>query len=336
VLFIAAGTLGTLGQVLPSTLRSEGSLVVNLISVTLGIAIRWLPWDAWPHRATLALVAPAFGLIISGQWFNPDGTGTLYGLWFVVVFGWVGTWHPARTTLLLGPVGACAYIVPFLPFSPAASSESLATVVIAVPIAVVMAQVLAVKTSGMRQAHRALEATAELLEKANLTDDLTGVGNRRLANALLDSMGEGDGVIMLDLDHFKLVNDTRGHAEGDRVLMELGAYLLEAVRDHDSVARFGGEEFLVLVRGAGRGLTSIADRLMEGWRARGTGVTLSAGALMHQAGRGPTATLEAVDALLYRAKADGRDRLVTEMAPASRWARADRAPDEGTLDVTTA
>ena len=313
LLFVAAGGLGLLGQVLPGALRSDGSIVVNATAVALGVLIRWLPWTSWHPGATLALVPGAFGLIIAGQWFNPAGSGTLlYGLWFVVVFGWIGAWHPARTALVMAPVAVAAYVTPFLPFSPAASPESLATVVIAVPIAVVLAEVLALKTSAMRQAHRALEATTELLETANLTDDLTGVGNRRLANSLLDSMGDGDGLILLDLDHFKVVNDTRGHVEGDRILMELGRYLLDAVRDHDSVARFGGEEFLVLVRGADRGLASIAERLLGGWRAQGTGVTLSAGAVMHRAGRGPTATMEAVDALLYEAKAQGRDCLVVE------------------------
>lgn len=318
ILFVAAGALGVLGHVLPSALRSEGPLLVNVAAVVLGIVIRWLPWEDWDRRATLALVPAAFGLVIAGQWFNPVGLGTLYGLWFVVIFGWIGAWHPARTALVMAPVAVAAYVVPFLPFSPAASPDSLATVAIAVPIAVVLAEVLAAQAAAMRQAHRALEAGAELLQTANLTDDLTGVGNRRLANSLLDAMAPGDGLLLIDLDHFKLVNDTRGHAEGDRVLMELGSYLLEAVREHDSVARFGGEEFLILLRGAGRGMVPIAERLLAGWGSRGTGVTLSAGAVTHVEGRGPTATLEAVDALLYRAKAGGRDRLVTD-APIMPW-----------------
>jgi len=327
---VSAGTLQLVAQVMPGALRSDGSILVNSVAVVLGLVIRWLPWSRWRPSATLALVPAAFGLVLAGQWFNPD-SGTLYGLWFVVVFGWVGAWHPPRTGLLMAPLGAAAYIVPFLPWSPAASSEALATVVIAVPIAVVLAEVLAHKSDAMVHAHRALEATAELLERANLTDDLTGLGNRRLANSLLDAMAPGDGLILLDLDHFKVVNDTLGHAEGDRVLMELGAYLQDAVREHDSVARFGGEEFLILARGVDRGLPGVVQRLLQGWRDCSTDVTLSAGAVVHRDGRGPTETLEAADQLLYQAKANGRDRAVWEVAGAGRRSRPARGAATATV-----
>jgi diguanylate cyclase (GGDEF)-like protein len=260
-------------------------------------------------------VPAAFGLIIAGEWFNPDGTTTVYGVWFVVVFAWVGSWHPPRTSLLLAPLGAVAYVVPFLPGTPAASSDSLGTVVVGLPIAVVMGEVLAANAEAKRRAREGLEATAELLERANLTDDLTGVGNRRRANALLDGMAPGDGLVILDLDNFKRVNDTLGHAAGDRVLMELGTYLRSSVRDADAVARFGGEEFLLVVRRAGSNLIPTVERLLAGWRSSGATVTLSAGAALHIAGRGPTATFELADALLYEAKAEGRDRLVAEHPP---------------------
>jgi diguanylate cyclase (GGDEF)-like protein len=193
-----------------------------------------------------------------------------------------------------------------------ASPESLASVVIAIPIAVVLAEVLAAKTEAMRRAQCSLEASAVLLEQANLTDDLTGVGNRRRANTLLDVMVPGDAVALIDLDHFKVVNDTLGHAEGDRVLMELGGYLLRAVRDADCVARYGGEEFLILMRGAGKDAAAIVERLLTGWRATGSGVTLSAGVAIHVIGCGPAATFERADGLLYQAKAGGRDRVVAE------------------------
>lgn len=315
MLFVAAGVVGLISEAVPGAVTSHGTRVVNVTALLVGLVIGRLPWQRWHAGATLALVPAALALIVAGRWFEPATAATLYGLWFVVVFCWVGTWHAPRTSLALAPVAALAYVIPFLPGAPAQSAESLATVCVAVPIGVVLAEILAAKTAQMREAQRALEASAQLLERANLTDDLTGVGNRRLANSLLDALAPGDGLILLDLDHFKAVNDTRGHAEGDRILMRLGSYLLDVVREADTVARFGGEEFIVVVRGAGDGLAGIAQRLLDGWRAVGTGVTVSAGAVLHTSDRGPLATLKLADALLYRAKEAGRDQVATAAAP---------------------
>jgi diguanylate cyclase (GGDEF)-like protein len=130
-------------------------------------------------------------------------------------------------------------------------------------------------------------------------------------------MARGDGLLMLDLDHFKDVNDSRGHAEGDRILSALGDYLRSAVRDADTVARFGGEEFIVLLRGAGSQVDEIGGRLLAGWRATGTGVTVSVGAAVHVDTRGPSDTFKATDGALYAAKSGGRDQLVLEPALAT-------------------
>jgi diguanylate cyclase (GGDEF)-like protein len=315
LLFVAAGSLGLLAQVVPSTSYPAAVSMVNATAVAFGVAVALAPWERWSDRATLLLVPPAWALIVIGRWFDPPGVGSLYALWFAVVFGWVGTWHPSRTCLKLAPGAALAYAIPFLPGSPAASPESLATVVIGIPIAVLLGEILAAHGAALHRAHRSLESAAALLERANLTDDLTGVGNRRRANSMLDVMRPGDGLALLDLDHFKAVNDTRGHAAGDQVLMDLGAYLLRSVRDADCVARWGGEEFLVLLRGAGDDVGPIVERLLAGWRAEGTGVTVSAGVAVHHDGRGPATTLEAADGLLYRAKSAGRDQVAAEVGP---------------------
>jgi diguanylate cyclase (GGDEF)-like protein len=312
VLFVAAGLLGLASELVPGASAGHELRTVYLVSLGVGILITRLPWLHWDPRATLVLAPAAAALIVAGRWYDPAGIDTLYGLWFVVLFGWVGGWHAPRTSMLLAPGAAIAYTIPYLPGSPAASPQALGTVAIAIPIGVVLAEVLAAKSSAALRAQEALEAAAVLLERANLTDDLTGVGNRRQANALLDSMQPGDGLVLLDLDHFKQVNDTHGHCEGDRVLMGLGSYLLEAVRDADCVARFGGEEFIVLVRNVGDDLAVVVDRLLTGWRAVAGGVTLSAGAAIHRSGSGPSDTLKRVDDLLYRAKSTGRDKAVVE------------------------
>ncbi len=107
------------------------------------------------------------------------------------------------------------------------------------------------------------------LQRAMFIDTLTGAGNRRFLNRRLEeelSYGirhnEEVGVLLLDLDHFKRVNDTWGHTVGDRVLAEVSRIIEDAVRMEDSLYRYGGEEFCVLVRGVDRGgLERMAERI---------------------------------------------------------------------------
>jgi len=313
VLFAAAGSLGLLTGLAPQADHRGGMRAVNVLAVVLGFAIARIPWSRWSPRATLVLAPTAFALIAVGRCVDPSG-GPLYGVWLVAVFGWVGSWHAPRTCLGLAPLGALAYVMPFALRSPASSFEALATAAVAVPIAVVLGEALAARVAALREVQAALESSAALLQRANLTDDLTGLGNRRKANSLLDTMRPGDALALLDLDHFKQVNDSLGHAEGDRVLMAVGAYLLDSVRDADCVARFGGEEFLILLRGAGADAGAVIERLLEGWRNGGTGVTMSAGVAVHTAERTPAITLHQADTLLYAAKAAGRDRALIESA----------------------
>lgn len=156
----------------------------------------------------------------------------------------------------------------------------------------------------------------ELGEHA-LRDSLTGLGNRRAADAELLTMSEGDYVVMIDLDHFKEVNDTDGHVAGDAVLARVGQFLRTSLRTHDFAARWGGEEFLVIFRGAGEEGSAIADRLLSQWRAGRPRTTFSVGVAIHRAGSAPVDTLQIADAGLYRAKRLGRDRVVaTRLAAA--------------------
>jgi diguanylate cyclase (GGDEF)-like protein len=96
------------------------------------------------------------------------------------------------------------------------------------------------------------EQEAWALEQAGRTDPLTGLGNRR---ALFETFGARQsgaagrtGLVMLDIDHFKTVNDSFGHQAGDHVLIEVASRLRRSLRGNDMVARWGGEEFVVLLR----------------------------------------------------------------------------------------
>lgn len=158
------------------------------------------------------------------------------------------------------------------------------------------------------------------LEEMATTDALTGVLNRRRFYELLDDelqraarYDERFSLIMLDIDHFKRVNDTFGHAVGDAVLKSLAGVVQVALRANDSLSRWGGEEFVVLAPETGREeALRLAERLRErvsdeAFPAAGT-VTVSLGVAEHRHGESGDALLNRVDEALYRAKENGRDR----------------------------
>ncbi len=183
--------------------------------------------------------------------------------------------------------------------------------------------------ASIQRAHLLETARADNVRLAALaqTDPLTQVLNRRaLTDRLMSELdrarryGHSVAVLMLDLDHFKAINDTRGHLVGDGVLKDIAEILRSAVRSADFVARYGGEEFvIVLPETSLDGAVTFAERLRERIAATtfqgGVGVQLtlsvSIGVSLFP---GPRITsvddlLAAADTALYRAKADGRNRV---------------------------
>jgi diguanylate cyclase (GGDEF)-like protein len=142
------------------------------------------------------------------------------------------------------------------------------------------------------------------------TDALTGLPNRRawetnLNRALLD--GEPFVLAMLDFDHFKSFNDTRGHPAGDRLLKETAAAWREELRSGDFLARIGGEEFaLLLPNCTSSDALMVVDRLRRRVRYE---QTCSAGIIIQEPGESSDALMTRVDEALYAAKSAGRDRV---------------------------
>jgi len=159
---------------------------------------------------------------------------------------------------------------------------------------------------------------AELAELA-LRDALTGLHNRRFLDEqlqeLLDDSGKAIAVVFLDLDDFKLVNDTHGHEVGDAVLANVGKRLSGVARTSDVVVRLGGDEFVIVCIDAGaEEAAAVAGRaigvLREPIVVRDTVISVNASAGVVAAGRGvsPRELLDAADAAMYRAKRDGGGR----------------------------
>jgi diguanylate cyclase (GGDEF)-like protein/PAS domain S-box-containing protein len=164
-------------------------------------------------------------------------------------------------------------------------------------------------TERLRQSSEARKREMFLRETAN-TDPLTGVGNRRLVDRLLEMLSPGDALVLIDLDNFKLVNDRLGHQFGDRVLIDLAEHLKSQLRDGDEVARYGGEEFLVVLRNAREGGIKFATRMAVDWASTAPAATFSAGVAIHHEGAPSAATFRLADQALYQAKRNGRNCVV--------------------------
>ncbi|WP_270933271.1 PleD family two-component system response regulator [Falsiroseomonas oryzae] len=160
-----------------------------------------------------------------------------------------------------------------------------------------------------------------------VTDPLTGLRNRRYVRRHLDAVlrSAGAAVLLIDVDRFKLVNDTHGHAAGDVVLREIAERVRSHLRAADVVARYGGEEFMVVMSGAAADEARlVAERLRNAIAAapieaggHRLHVTASVGLAAGEPGASFEAVVGAADAALYRAKNGGRDRV--EAADAADW-----------------
>ena len=167
----------------------------------------------------------------------------------------------------------------------------------------------------------------EALREQSIRDPLTGLYNRRYMEEVLKQQLSRVtrqlhplGIIMIDIDHFKLFNDTHGHAAGDALLRELGRFVQSHIRGEDIACRYGGEEFTLIMPDASleaaRQRAELLRQEAKQLRLRDAGqsrqaITLSAGvAIYPQHGRTIETVLRAADAALYRAKQEGRDRVI--------------------------
>ena len=166
-----------------------------------------------------------------------------------------------------------------------------------------------------------LEKTNKRLEELSITDGLTGLSNRRhFDNVLRDAYAQEMrrkgtiSLIMIDVDHFKQFNDTHGHPAGDEVLQTVAATLRKHVRAHEGVARFGGEEFAIILPGSDASAAiGLGKRLRiavedAAWPLRP--VTISLGVATSTPNMDtPQTLLERADEALYHSKRDGRNRV---------------------------
>lgn len=232
-----------------------------------------------------------------------------------------------RATLLLAAAQLTGFLA-LLANSPAAAAQNWPSMVVFMLMLTVLSVVTSlVARSDMRQIVRQNELLAERetqLRELSLRDPLTGLFNRRYLEETLERelrragrKGQGLGLILVDIDHFKRINDRFGHAAGDAALCAVAALFQSAVRGSDIVCRYGGEEFVFMLPEASLPATlrraeeirAGAAQLRPEWQGlRLDGLTLSLGVAAYpEHAQDGAALLAAADAAMYRSKRAGRN-----------------------------
>jgi diguanylate cyclase len=178
-----------------------------------------------------------------------------------------------------------------------------------------------------------LQQSLEAIRAESLTDPLTGLGNRKYFDRMIEQAvqtalanGEPLTLLMFDIDHFKSFNDSYGHLTGDQVLRLVGMSMKQTIKGQDITARYGGEEFAVVLPNTGlRQALTVADHIRRAVMAKelkkkSTGeilgrVTISVGVSMLKSDDDTDALIERADACLYAAKRNGRNRVICEVDP---------------------
>ncbi len=192
----------------------------------------------------------------------------------------------------------------------------------------VLQEQVVVRTAELQDAMREAEAAHHELQELATRDSMTRLWNRRhILNMLRNEANRAERenlslcVLMLDVDHFKSVNDSKGHLAGDRALQTVSNVLIDQTRPYDCAGRYGGEEFLVIlcncslengVKRANMIRSAIATSPVE-WNGATIDITASFGVALHHPGKTIEAVLQEADEALYRAKQNGRNRVCTSL-----------------------
>jgi diguanylate cyclase (GGDEF)-like protein len=328
-------------------LPGEDTLALDRVVIAGGVlvwSVWFFPWHRFVRNALLIPVSAALALItlavyFSGGWQSPLSVFYL----FVVVF--CASYFSTGVATLCVAVTLLASLTPQL-YAPDVS-RLVEYLVIQTPTyaGLVLACRYALwertRAQSEQDSARIRDLEERLWHEASL-DPLTGLYNRgRFETRFTEEFerarrtGERFMVLFVDVDDFKLVNDTHGHRTGDEALQLVADVLQSCSRRIDVVARHGGDEFLVMLPGASlpeaqRFFNRMRDRVAErSEHSLGLGLRLSAGAVQCPGyARDPTALLDAADEAMYRAKRRGKNRLFAALSLAPAEHRRGSSPEE--------
>lgn len=249
-------------------------------------------------------------------------------------------WRHARRSRYPAPALAVAFFLALMTFRPLLEilardvhSGPLDPAMMYGPPGVVFFRALVMSLLTMSVLWLEVSRLYEIVELQATHDELSGLANRRaIASLLQRELGRAKrgravcSIALIDIDYFKQVNDTWGHPAGDQVIRWVAKVIDDSIRPYDTLGRYGGEEFLLLIPGAGaHGAIAVAERarlaierqpcIVDGMQLR---ITVSAGVATSSPDRDADALLRLADDALYRAKETGRNRVVpAEPAPAA-------------------
>ncbi|HYH79576.1 MAG TPA: GGDEF domain-containing protein [Longimicrobium sp.] len=314
---------------------TRGEWVATVATTAAATGVCWLllhaapaAWKGWdPHFVFVPSLAVA-AILAELIWAAPEIRTLVLVVWPVVLIFLAGYIDFVAVALLSALMGGGYLAAVHLARPPGLRSDAEAIVAAVFFITMLFAAVVLAR---IRRQRLNLAATRAELARLVSTDPLTGLPNRRHFQAVLEGewartrrYGTCFTLALLDLDHFKRVNDCFGHPAGDAVLHEIAVLMREQLRATDSVARIGGEEFgIVLAQTEPQTAVMVVERLRAALAAHrfhavpneARLLTASIG-LAASAGSEPLAALmRRADAALYEAKALGRDQVVLAEAP---------------------
>lgn len=277
--------------------------VLILCGVSAGVVYAWWTGDTRRSGLFMAIIAPAGAVVVAGLVGDP-GLFWLYPCLITTFF-----LTPPRIAIAINVSSVVLMLAQGSAFS---GIEQMGSFVSTALVVSASAFVFASRNEDQR---RRLEHLATI-------DPLTGVKNRRamdeeleIAQAHATRTGVSCALILLDIDHFKKINDEHGHSVGDAVLVDLVKVLRRNTRKSDQLFRFGGEEFVLLLPGSdGPGLKTVIGHLQQLLRTHvkhpGGSITASFGVAELDWGESVDSWLARADNALYEAKESGRDRAV--------------------------
>lgn len=302
----------------------SASLVALQVRPAMLPAVEWICFSSFAVFALINMASIVFALEAETSLYRMATLAQWLPLIYIVAFIFFDTREAVGLSSLIYLAFLAAVLWRFLSGRPLIAQDESFPILInmlgAHPIYIVtLTGVARLKTHFVDA-----KVDASLLSHAANVDYLTGVMSRRataheLQSALAEALRAERclAVLLIDIDHFKQVNDRFGHDAGDDVLVTVAAALREQLRPSDRLGRWGGEEFLIIARPIGM---DAAIALSERLRAHierlalphATPVTLSVGVAMARPGDTPEALVKRADEALYRAKQRGRNRVIVE------------------------
>ncbi len=281
-----------------------GCCLLVLLSVSLG----------FPKFGNILMHALGFGSFL----MIAAGIQRLYQGYLPARYYLIAWTIPAFATVILGMVGFG--IVP---------KNFITTNALAIAItleAILLSMALGDRISLLRKEKNALQKRERRLKKISITDELTGLYNKRLFSnkffAEIESCKQASqalSLMILDVDHFKGFNDTYGHATGDKILKQLGKIIMKNIRDHDIACRYGGDEFSIILPLANiEEALQVAERLRKNFEdhifqtdsGRKISATISIGIAQLSNNEDKDSLFQKTDKALYQAKNNGRNQVV--------------------------